>query len=130
MFKSVWKWAGLYRRTGKNIGVPAERIPEELLKLCHDTEYWITNTTYSWDELGARFHHRLVWIHAFANGNGRHARLMTDVLLTVHQQEPFTWGAKRVTRGNGPSQVRVDYITALREADKKKFEKLIQFVKN
>ena len=130
MFKNVWKWAGLYRRTGKNIGIPAEQIPEELRKLCHDTEYWIENKTYSWDELGARFHHRLVWIHAFANGNGRHARLITDVLISAHGQELFSWGAKKVSKGEDSKQVRLDYLTSLRDADMKKFDRLISFVRS
>jgi Fic-DOC domain mobile mystery protein B len=130
MFKNVWKWAGLYRRSGKNIGVPAERIPEELRKLCYDTEYWIKNKTYPWDELGARFHHRLVWIHAFANGNGRHARLLTDILLMVHEQELFSWGAKRVPDGDDPKQVRLEYLTALKEADQKIFDKLFVFMRS
>lgn len=131
MFKNVWKWAGQYRRSGKNIGVAASSIPEELQKLCKDTHYWIENKTYPWDELGARFHHRIVWIHAFSNGNGRHARLITDVLMKAHDQQPFSWGSKQVSEsGADPQAVRADYLGALREADQKKFEQLIKFVKS
>ena len=131
MFNNVWRWAGQYRRTEKNIGITASSIPEELQKLCKDTQYWIENKTYPWDELGTRFHHRMVWIHAFSNGNGRHARLITDILLKVHRQEPFSWGLKRVSELGADSQsVRADYLTALRAADQKKFKLLIGFVKS
>jgi Fic-DOC domain mobile mystery protein B len=129
MFKAVWKWAGQYRRSGKNIGVFPERIPEEIQKLCQDTQYWIKQSTYPWDELGARFHHRLVWIHAFPNGNGRHARLLTDLMLEAHQQEPLTWGGARAETA-GSEAVRMDYLNALSEADNRKFGRLIRFLRS
>jgi len=131
MFDNVWRWAGEYRGTGKNIGVSPEKIREELLKLCADAEFWIQNKTYAWDEIGARFHHRIVCIHAFPNGNGRHARLMTDVLLQVHQQSAFTWGMLSVESGRREiRETRKQYIAALRGADQRKFQKLIEFVRS
>jgi Fic-DOC domain mobile mystery protein B len=132
MFKNVWRWAGKYRRSDKNIGVEWQKIPEELQKLCHDSIYWIENRTYSFDEIGARFHHRLVLIYAFPNGNGRHARFMTDLLLESHGQKAFSWGGTSVesldliTFG----EARASYLAALREADQKKFEKLLKFVRS
>jgi Fic-DOC domain mobile mystery protein B len=92
MLKDVWKWAGKYRTTVKNLGVFPEQIPAEVRKLCEDTQYWIQNQVYPWDEIGARFHHRLVAIHPFPNGNGRHARLAADLLLRTQGQDPFSWG--------------------------------------
>ncbi len=124
MFKDVWRWAGKYRNSDKNIGVPKEKIREEISKLIADANYWIQNQTYPWDELAARFHHRTVWIHAFPNGNGRHARLLTDALVRVHEQEPLTWGEELPE-----DQSRQEYLAALREADQKKFQKLIQFLR-
>jgi Fic-DOC domain mobile mystery protein B len=94
MFKRVWQWAGTYRKSDKSIGIHWPQISTELQKLCGDSTYWIEHLTYPWDELGVRFHHRLVSIHPFPNGNGRHARLLTDVLMTNNDQEPFTWGAR------------------------------------
>ena len=81
MFGKVWRWAGKFRRSGKNIGVDWVQIPIYLHTLLQDVRYWIDQKTYEPDEIAVRFHHKLVWIHLFPNGNGRHARLMTDVEL-------------------------------------------------
>ncbi len=129
MFGNVWKWAGQFRKTAKNIGAPAERVPEELHKLLADTRYWIENNTYPWPELGARFHHRLILIHPFPNGNGRHARLLTDLLLEQNGQPPFTWGQTQIEqKAASAQQVRESYIAALREADAKRLAPLLAFV--
>ena len=127
MFRQVWRWAGTYRRSNKNIGEPWPRIPVRVQTLCQDVRYWIENGTYGWDELGARFHHRLVVIHPFPNGNGRHARLMTDVLMLNNDQPPFTWGGRALTR---PGQARAEYIAALRAADARDLAALIAFVRS
>jgi Fic-DOC domain mobile mystery protein B len=119
MFKDVWRWAGQYRRSDKNIGVAYEQIGVEVFKLCADAQYWIDHETYDWKELGARFHHKLVSIHPFPNGNGRHARLMTDVLMLSYEQKLFSWGAD--------SKTREQYLEALREADRGRIAKLIAF---
>jgi Fic-DOC domain mobile mystery protein B len=128
MFEKVWKWAGKIRRTEKNIGVDPAQIQNQLAALLGDTKHWIESGTFSWNEIAARFHHRLVQIHAFANGNGRHARLMTDLLLASHGQPGFTWGITQddnqlVTEG----PVRDRYIHALQSADKGDIEPLISF---
>ena len=127
MFGRVWRWAGQYRRTGKNIGVDAYRIPQELRQLMNDCHYWIDNTTYKIDELSARFHHKLVWIHPYPNGNGRHARLATDLLLVSLGRERFTWGSESLV---DPSETRQQYINALREADRHNIQPLCQFVRS
>jgi Fic-DOC domain mobile mystery protein B len=80
MFDQTWKWAGDYRRSEKNLGVPVHEIRERLVALFADARYWIENNTYSPDEIAVRFHHRLVLIHPFPNGNGRRARLIADVV--------------------------------------------------
>lgn len=130
MFNDVWEWAGTYRKSDKSIGIPWPQILTSIVNLCEDTQCWIDHQAYSWDEIGARFHHRLVQIHLFPNGNGRHARLMTDALLISHDQEPFSWGAKN-KKGDLASvgQLRSAYISALQEADRKKYKKLIKFVR-
>jgi len=131
MFGRVWKWAGTLRRTDKNIGIAWEQIPNQLPALFKDLEYWVTNRTDSWDEIGARFHHRLVAIHAFPNGNGRHARLLTDLILESHGETSFTWGMvsdNSLLEADGP--LRDEYIEALREADARKMTRLIQFVRS
>lgn len=93
MFCNVWKWAGKFRQSDKSIGVPWHRISIDLKLLCDDAKYWIEHQTFSEDEIAARFHHRLVFIHLFPNGNGRHARLIADILLEyVFNKPPFTWG--------------------------------------
>ena len=102
MFGNVWKWAGKYRTSRKNIGVPPWEVAVGVRGLCEDAKLWIgsvsnaadaADSAIASDEIAARFHHRLVSIHPFANGNGRHARMMADLLL-VHGlgRERFTWG--------------------------------------
>ncbi len=131
MFGDVWRWAGKYRTSGKNIGIPVHQIATGINQLCADAHYWIENKSYSCDELGVRFHHRLVCIHAFPNGNGRHARLMTDILLRANGHEPFTWGSITYSSEiERESDVRTAYLKALREADERRFEILIHFVRS
>lgn len=133
MFGNVWKWAGQYRLTEKTIGIDPFQIPVQIRELCKNTEFQIQNLgSGSWeDELAVRFHHRLVLIHPFPNGNGRHSREMTDVLLTLHGQERFTWGD--TNQGVGiveAGKQRATYIEALKDADQGRFTKLIQFVRS
>ena len=125
MFNFTWTWAGQFRRSDKNIGVHWPLIQAELHKLCDDTRFWVEQETFAWTELGARFHHRLVSIHPFPNGNGRHARLATDVLLRQNGQSSFTWGS--VSLG-AASAIRRQYIQALRSADAGDMSPLIEFV--
>ncbi len=127
MFKNVWKWAGTHRRTGKNVGVDAYLIPTELRRMIDDCRYWINHETYPPDEIAARFHHRLVWIHAYPNGNGRHARLATDLLLKSLNQPPFSWGQDNLVDAG---QTRQRYVDALRAADKHDFAPLNAFVRS
>jgi Fic-DOC domain mobile mystery protein B len=90
MFDETWSWAGTFRRTDKNIGVDWTQISVSLKNLLEDTQYWMAHDVYSTNEIGARFHHKLVLVHCFANGNGRHARLMTDALMMEYQLPRFT----------------------------------------
>lgn len=128
MFGQVWKWAGKVRQTDKNIGVPKEQILVRLKQLMDDTAFWIQERTYGFDEICTRFHHRLVFIHPFANGNGRHARLMTEVLQTVYNETPFSWGNSDLYASQ--SLARKDYIAALKLADQGDFSALIRFVRS
>lgn len=126
MFHRVWKWAGKIRTTDKNLGAPKEQVLIRLKLLFDDTAYWLKEGTYEIDETGARFHHRLVLIHPFANGNGRHARLMTDVLLSTNGESPFTWGQTDLYPAE--SSARQDYISALKLADQGDYSALKKFV--
>jgi Fic-DOC domain mobile mystery protein B len=96
--------------------------------LCDDVKYWIETKTFLEDEIAARFHHRLVSIHLFANGNGRHARLMADILLeTMFHRRPFTWGsANLITAGED----RKRYIESLVAADRGDYASLLEFVRS
>ena len=128
MFEKVWRWAGSFRKSGKNIGVDWHQIGIQLHVLLQDTRYWIDHKTYQEDEIAVRFHHRLVWIHLFANGNGCHARLMTDLLLKeVLEQKPFTWNVNGL---DVETQVRDRYLEALRKADKHDYSLLLGFVRS
>jgi Fic-DOC domain mobile mystery protein B len=117
MFGGVWSWAGTYRATERNIGVDPARIATAVRDLVADAAYWfapgVTWTTP--DEAACRLHHRLVAIHPFPNGNGRHARAYTDLLLVAAGRPPFSWGGgdlQRVTPDRG------EYLAALRAADR------------
>ncbi|MGO8672738.1 MAG: mobile mystery protein B [Capsulimonadaceae bacterium] len=127
MFGDVWQWAGVYRATGKNIGIDAWQIGTQLRQLLDDIRYWQENGTYEPDEIAARFHHRLVWIHPFPNGNGRHARLAADLLLKSMGRDRFTWGQGNLV---DIGKVRSDYIAALRAADGHEFGPLTAFVRS
>ncbi|XWN36464.1 MAG: mobile mystery protein B [Balneola sp.] len=128
MFGKVWAWAGNYRQTDKNIGVDWSQIPVRFRQLLDDTSFWIDHETYTPDEIATRFHHRLVFIHLFSNGNGRHARVSTDVLLEkVLGQEPFSWGSGSLME---ESDIRRTYIEALRSADKNDYQPLIEFMRS
>lgn len=128
MFNETWKWAGQFRKTEKNIGIPWSQIPVKLKGLCDDTQYQLDNHVFSDDEIAVRFHHRLVFIHPFPNGNGRHARLMADLLITKQGDARFTWGMHQdLTK---TSSVRKKYIEALQQADLGDYSKLLLFARS
>ena len=127
LFGSVWKWAGTFRRTEKNIGVDPIQVAIQLRQLLDDAKYWVEHGTYAPKELAARFHHKLVFIHPFPNGNGRHARIMADAVLTKLLNEPaIDWaGGYRLEAMN---ERRDQYIAALRAADGHDISVLLEFV--
>jgi Fic-DOC domain mobile mystery protein B len=127
MFERTWKWAGSYRASGKNIGIAPERVAEEVRKLLEDTKAQLAGKVAPTDEIAARFHHRLVSIHPFPNGNGRHARLLTDLLLAANGAEPFTWGRGDLEHAG---EARERYLAALRAADARDFAPLLAFVRS
>lgn len=128
MFGNVWKWAGRFRQTNKNIGVDAYRIPAELQSLIDDCRFWTEHRTFEPDEIATRFHHRLVYIHCFpnGNGNGRHGRLAADVLVTTLGRPRFSWGSESLVDAG---RTRTQYIAALRAADRHDYEPLLGFVR-
>lgn len=127
MFGDVWKWAGSYRQTERNIGVEAYRIPNELGTLLGDVKFWVEHETYPADEIAVRFHHRLVAIHPFPNGNGRHARLMADLLIELLGGEPFSWGGGSLA---DVGELRKAYIAALQAADNHDIGPLLEFARS
>lgn len=127
MFGRVWTWAGTFRRSAKNVGVDAYRIPIELQQLIDDCSFWVKHATYPVDEIAARFHHRLVFIHPYPNGNGRHSRLATDLLLVAMGKDRFSWGQINLVDAK---ETRNQYIEALRSADKQDYDPLLLFVRS
>lgn len=127
MFGDVWKWAGQFRTSNKNIGADKFLISTELRILFEDCKYWIENHTYSEDETAVRFSHRIVSIHPFPNGNGRHSRLIADILIENGLgREHFSWGVKELS---GIGNERTTYLYALREADKGNIQPLLNFAR-
>ncbi len=128
MFGDTWRWAGTFRSTEKNIGIDPARIQPALLDLFKDVATQLEHKSYSLDEIAARFSHRLVSIHPFANGNGRLSRTMADLLLVQHGAERFSWGAG--TNLVAESDTRQAYLDALRAADARDYAPLLVFVRS
>ena len=127
MFGEVWQWAGNYRTSDKNIGCAAWQIQTELHRVFGDIAYWIAHDTFATDEIAARFHHGIVLVHPFANGNGRWSRLMADLLLVRTGAKPFEWGRSALRDADA---MRRAYIDALRRADQHDFAPLLAFVRS
>lgn len=127
MFGDVWGWAGKIRKSNKNIGVDKFQIPLLLNQLIENCKFWIEYKTFSEDEIAMRFKHEIVSIHVFPNGNGRHSRLMEDIIIKHIFKKPiFSWGYSNLLY---PSNTRDTYIKALRDADQGNFKTLIDFSK-
>lgn len=128
MYADLWAWAGDFRKTNKNLGVDRWQISTELKILLDDAKYWIKNKTYSPDEIAIRFKHRLVSIHCFPNGNGRHSRLMADIIIEKLFRKPaFSWGANNLSQ---QSDTRAAYIAAIKIADKGDLAPLLAFARS
>jgi Fic-DOC domain mobile mystery protein B len=127
MFNKTWRWAGTYRKSAKSIGIDWPQIAVALKNLLDNTAYQVEHQTMSNDEIAVRLHHQLVLIHAFPNGNGRHARLMTDALIMNLGGDRFSWGANMSLAT--PGVTRQNYLSALRAADNGYFESLMQFAR-
>jgi Fic-DOC domain mobile mystery protein B len=128
MFSSVWQWAGAFRNSNKNIGVDKYQIGIELKMLLDDCKFWIANSTFSPDEIALRFSHRIVAIHCFSNGNGRHSRLIADLIIEkIFGGKVFSWSGQNLVKGGEP---RSAYLTAIREADKGRYELLLSFARS
>ncbi len=127
MFGQVWAWAGDFRKTDKNLGTDKWQIPVSLRTLYEDALYWLQEGTYPPDELAVRFKHRIVSIHCFSNGNGRHSRLMADVIIgKVFGLPVFSWGAGDLAN---QSNTRTTYLNAVREADQGNIGPLLTFAR-
>lgn len=125
MYGEVWAWAGKFRKTDKNLGIDKWQIPTALQALCDDTLFWIQNKTYGADETALRFKHRIVSIHCFPNGNGRHSRLMADVIIDkVYNRPLFSWGSLDLVP---EGEARSNYLNAVKAADKENFDPLLKF---
>lgn len=125
MFNQVWKWAGQYRTSDRNLGWEWPRIPEGMRALLDDARYWDEQATYPPSEIAVRLHHRMVVIHPWPNGNGRHARLLADIVLAARGVPVLTWG---VTLDLGqPGLARTRYIAALQSADQNNYQPLLIF---
>ena len=128
MFNKIWEWAGTFRKTNKNIGVDKFQISQDLKILLDDCKYWIENDTFLNDEIAIRFKHRLVKIHPFPNGNGRHSRLCADIFIShVFKKKVFSWSGSNLIK---PGDSRKKYIEAIYKADKGNIKPLINFARS
>jgi Fic-DOC domain mobile mystery protein B len=127
MFRDVWRWAGELRNSERNIGIDHWLIGPELRTLLGDVRYWIDHKTYSPDEIAVRFHHRLVFIHPFPNGNGRWSRLAADLLAVQLGVDRFRWGSGNLV---AIDELRARYVAALRAADGQDINPLLLFARS
>ena len=127
MLGDVWRWAGKFRTSERNLGIAFYEIPAALHQLLDDTKAWIEYKSYPPDEIAVRFHHRLVQIHPFPNGNGRHARLMADLLAMSLGRARLSWGSDSL---QAAGTVRQRYIAALQAADNHDFGPLLAFARS
>lgn len=128
MYNNVWAWAGNFRKTNKNIGIDKFQIPMSLKVLCDDALYWFENQTYPAEEIAIRFKHRIVSVHCFPNGNGRHSRLMGDIIIEkLFGQKPFPWGAANLSKAN---DTRSAYLKAVKQADQGNYKPLLDFARS
>lgn len=125
MFKEVWRWAGVIRTSDKNLGVSWFEIPARLRTLLDDVRFQVDHGTYPPLELAARFHHRLVAIHLYPNGNGRHARIMADLLMRQLSGRRLDWGSASLVT---PGERRMQYIRSLQSADQGDYRPLLEFL--
>jgi Fic-DOC domain mobile mystery protein B len=128
MFDRTWAWAGKFRQSDKNIGCDWTQVPLRLRQMLDNTHYWVQEKVFPLDEVAVRFHHQLVLVHGFPNGNGRHARLMTDCLLRQCQAKAFSWGGGQNLEDLGTT--RQQYLTSLRMADAGDIGPLLAFVRS
>jgi Fic-DOC domain mobile mystery protein B len=130
MFDNVWKWAGNYRQTERNVGCDPNEIVQRIPQLLANTRYWLENKTFSTDEALLRFHHQLTRIHPFANGNGRHARMIADVVAVNYGRTEFSWGAGKDLVAQGDARTR--YLAALRtlDANENDVKSLLEFARS
>ena len=127
MLRDVWRWAGKFRTRARNLGIAYYEIPVALRQLLDDTKTWIEYNAYPPDEIAVRFHHRLVQIHPFPNGNGRHARLVPDLPVMSLRGKRFSWGSASLHKAG---DVRQRYITALQAADQDDVGPLLAFARS
>ena len=128
MYSDVWKWAGEFRKTNKNIGINWTQISIELKNLIDDVKYWVENKTFTPEEISIRFKHRIVAIHCFPNGNGRHSRMIADIIIeSIFGNEIFSWKKSDMIKAD---ETRKEYIKALREADKGNIKPLMKFARS
>lgn len=128
MYADVWAWAGEFRKTNKSIGIDKWQIPTELKYLLDDARYWHENNIYSPEEIAVRFKYRIVSIHCFQNGNGRHSRLMVDIIIEkMYKQPVFSWGAANLS---GEGDTRSAYLKAIKAADKGDYSLLLAFARS
>jgi Fic-DOC domain mobile mystery protein B len=127
MLGDVWRWAGKFRASERNLGIEYWQIPIALRELREDARTWVACRTYPVDEIGVRYHHRLVQIHAFPNGNGRHSRLVADILAMQMGRARFSWGSESLRE---PGLARKCYIEALQAADDHDIQRLLAFARS
>ena len=112
------------------IGLPRQDIQPQLKKLQDDLAFWLSeNSDMLRLEILARFHHRVVYIHPFVNGNGRWGRLVADA-LAIRQFELGTlnWATDSENFRGPESPGREEYVATMKAGDKGDFRPLMAYL--
>ena len=129
MFGGIWDWGGRYRTGSTNIGVEWRQIPEQVARIIGDFEYWTSpKSGMSFLEIAARLQNRLTRVHPFKNGNGRHARLITDIFFYSREHDLPKWPQlQRLPHGD---RIRKQYLSAMKKADGEDYKDLMKFIED
>ncbi len=131
MYDQVWSWAGALRsQTGQTThpGSRPEAVDLDLGRVAMEfhCEWEALNDNSHLLPFISRYHHALVLVHPFNNGNGRWSRLAADaVIQRLAGRPPLTWATDTLVVD---SDERKEYIAALQAADTGDFQPLLDYI--
>lgn len=120
VFGNLYLWAGKWRNVVTNIGIDVGKIPYAIAEYADHVNYMKNAAMDREGLVNCLFytHHRYTQIHPFNNGNGRTARLITDLVANMNGYQNI----QLYVRDAGAE--RENYKAALKAADQHYNDKL------